>query len=81
MYPEMFTDGELDQDVYFFALSDFPTYTPLPTTGPGASTLSTADRQGAVTRSGDILAGGFMLFAVLGFIGLVMAIFGRMGKG
>jgi PKD repeat protein len=79
LYPIIFTNGVLSQDVYFFAVNTFPT--PGPTTPAGttdSNTLSSGDKQAAITASVDYWANGILLLAVLLFIGIIMAIFGRM---
>jgi hypothetical protein len=72
----MFTNGALSQDVYFFTVNTFPTIAPtIPTV---TITLSNGDKQAAITASVDYWANGILLLAVLLFIGIIMAIFGRM---
>ncbi len=79
IYPDVFTDSELTQDVYFF--EPVPTGGPTGEPGEGTTYGTTIDdtaRQDSITQSGDLLAGGLGLFAMLVFLGIITAIIGRM---
>jgi hypothetical protein len=81
IYPDYFNGNQLQTDFYFYTSAVTPTPTPDAPSGVEMATITANERQAMITKSGDFWAAGLPAIIMIGFIGIIFAIFGRMGKG
>lgn len=79
-YPDDFVNGYYTQNVFMFKTMGGASIQPIATVPP-SPTLDQSSRKAYITQSGDFWAAGIMSLGILGFLGVVMAIFYRMKEG